>query len=175
MKNYRPKGGEWANPEHSCQQSQMQVIAGEMLSVMKVSISLEDWDIKEEEEQKILLSINHNSLEPGREKHSGVWEGKKQHYGGGQSIQNHWPQPAPAGISALLCQQHPTPLTIKFNHGWMKHWRMPCGKFVLLGAETQADFDFFVILMFISIIHMAAAGIDGPHHALVSHWWWAEV
>lgn len=57
----------------TCQQSQMQVTAREMASVMKVSVSLEGWDIKEEEEQKILLSIKQNSLKPAREKHSGVW------------------------------------------------------------------------------------------------------
>lgn len=56
----------------ACQQSQMQATAGEKASVMKVSISLEGWDIKEEEEQKILLSIQQNSLKPVREKHSGV-------------------------------------------------------------------------------------------------------
>lgn len=50
----------------------MQATAGEKASVMKVSISLEGWDIKEEEEQKILLSIQQNSLKPVREKHSGV-------------------------------------------------------------------------------------------------------
>lgn len=51
----------------------MQVTAREMASVMKVSVSLEGWDVKEEEEQKILLSIKQNSLKPAREKHSGVW------------------------------------------------------------------------------------------------------
>lgn len=56
MRNYRPKGGEWANPEHSVLAVSMQVTAGEMLTVMKISMSLEGWDIKEEEEQKILLS-----------------------------------------------------------------------------------------------------------------------
>lgn len=63
-----------------------------------------------------------------------------------RGIQNHWPQPAPVGTSAQLCQQGPTPLTTKFNHGWMKHWRMHCRRFVLLGAEPQAHFDSFVIL-----------------------------
>lgn len=39
-----------------CQQSQVQVTAGEMASVMNLSVSLEAWYVKEEEEQKILLS-----------------------------------------------------------------------------------------------------------------------
>lgn len=56
----------------TCQQSQVQVTAGEMASVMNLSVSLEAWDVKEEEEQKILLSIKENSLKPVGEKHSGV-------------------------------------------------------------------------------------------------------
>lgn len=39
----------------------------------EISVSLEGWDVKEEEEQKILLSIKQKSLKPVREKHSGVW------------------------------------------------------------------------------------------------------
>lgn len=54
-------------------ESQMQVTAGEMASVMKVRGSLKGCDVKEEQEQKILLSIEQNSLKPVREKHSGVW------------------------------------------------------------------------------------------------------
>lgn len=99
-------------------------------------------------------------------------EGKEQHMVVARGIQNHWPQSAPVDTPALLCQQSLTPPTIKFNHGWMKHWRMHCGRFVLLGADYQAHFDFFVIL---NVYHMAAAWIAVPHHALVTLWWQAEV
>lgn len=86
----------------------MQVRAGEMLSVMKVSISLWGWDIKEEEEQKIFLAINQSSLEPVREKDSGVWEDEEQHYGGGQAFRitghsQHLQAP-------LLCRANSVPL-----------------------------------------------------------------
>lgn len=73
-RNYGPQGSEWANPEHSVRASshrcRLQLVKWQ---VMNLSVSLEASYAKEEEEQKILLSIKENSLKPVGEKHSGVW------------------------------------------------------------------------------------------------------